>query len=141
MSNTTTVSPITSATRALCEQIAQDSNYLALQASIERFLNDDSAKKQYQEVHERGEALHHKQHAGMELSAEEIREFESARDALFKNEVAVEFLEAQQEMEAMKKEIVKYVTLTMEMGRVPTESEVDEASNGGGCCGGGCGCN
>lgn len=126
-------------TKELCAQIASDPSFLKLQADVERFLGDDSARLQYQSVHERGEELHHKQHAGVELGASEIREFESARDALFENEIARDFLSAQRELETLQKEIGKYVGSTIELGRVPTAEEL--ADKGGGCCGGGgCGC-
>jgi cell fate (sporulation/competence/biofilm development) regulator YlbF (YheA/YmcA/DUF963 family) len=104
---------------------------------VERFLNDDGARLQYQSVHERGEELHQKQHAGIQLGAAEIREFETAREALFDNEVARDFLAAQQELETLQKEIRKYVGMTLELGRVPTAEDLAEAGGGGGCCGGG----
>ena len=131
-------------TRELCAQIVSDPSVLKLQASVERFLNDDASRLQYQSVHERGEELHHKQHAGVQLGAAEIREFEAAREALLENEVAREFLAAQQELERLQKEIGKYVGMTLELGRVPSADDIAEAS-GGGCCGGGgggggCGC-
>ena len=122
-------------TKELCAQIASDPSFLKLQADVERFLADDSARLQYQSVHERGEELHHKQHAGVELGASEIREFESARDALFENEIARDFLSAQRELETLQKQISKYVGGTIELGRVPTSDELAEKS--GGCCGGG----
>ena len=129
-------------TKELCAQIASDPSFLKLQADVERFLGDDSARLQYQSVHERGEELHNKQHAGVELGATEIREFESARDALFENEIARDFLSAQRELETLQKEIGKYVGSTIELGRVPTADDL--ADKGGGCCGGGggggCGC-
>jgi cell fate (sporulation/competence/biofilm development) regulator YlbF (YheA/YmcA/DUF963 family) len=126
-------------TKELCAQIATDPSFLSLQASVERFLNDDSARLQYQSVHERGEELHHKQRAGVELGATEIREFEAAREALFENEVARDFLSAQRELENLQKEIGKYVGATIELGRVPTADDLADKS--GGCCGGGgCGC-
>ncbi len=126
-------------TRELCAEIAKDSTFLKLQADVERFLKDDAARLQYQSVHERGEELHHKQHAGIELAAGEIREFEAARDALFENEIARDFLSAQRELEALQKEIGKYIGSTIENGKVPTAEDL--AESGGGCCGGGgCGC-
>jgi cell fate (sporulation/competence/biofilm development) regulator YlbF (YheA/YmcA/DUF963 family) len=121
-------------TKELCAQIASDPSFLMLMAKVERFLSDDAARLQYQSVHERGEELHHKQHAGVELGAVEIREFESARDALFENEVARDFLSAQRELETLQKEIGKYVGSTIELGRVPTAEDL--ADTGGGCCGG-----
>ena len=128
-------SAVISKTKELCAQIASDPSFLKLQADVERFLADDAARLQYQSVHERGEELHHKQHAGVELGAAEIREFESARDALFENEIARDFLSAQRELEGLQKEIAKYVGTTIELGRVPTAEELED--KGGGCCGGG----
>jgi cell fate (sporulation/competence/biofilm development) regulator YlbF (YheA/YmcA/DUF963 family) len=121
-------------TKELCAHIASDPSFRKLQADVERFLADDSARLQYQSVHERGEELHHKQHAGVELGASEIREFESAREALFENQIARDFLTAQRELETLQKEIAKYVGGTIELGRVPTADELVEK---GGCCGGG----
>ena len=127
-------SPVIEKTKELCAQIASDPSFLKLQADVERFLSDDSARLQYQSVHERGEELHHKQHAGVELGATEVREFESARDALMDNAIAREFMTAQRELETLQKEIAKYVGGTIELGRVPTAEDL--AASGGGCCGG-----
>jgi len=143
MSTVAEGSAILEKTRELCAEIASDPTFLKNQADVERFLNDDAARLQYQSVHERGEELHHKQHAGVELSKTEIAEFEAAREALFKNEIATSFLKAQRELEGLQQEIGKYVSTTIELGRVPTEDEMAQAG-GGGCCGGGdgggCGC-
>lgn len=126
-------------TRELCDAIAQDIEFVALQGQVERFLEDDNTKLQYQAVHEKGEELHQKQHAGVELSETEIKNFEEARDGLLENEVARDFMDAQQNLQTLQKTITKYVGMTMELGRVP-EAEDMEDSSGGGCCGGGCGC-
>lgn len=132
-------SAVITKTRELCAQIASDPSFLSLQESVERFLNDDGARLQYQSVHERGEELHQKQHAGIQLGAAEIREFEAAREALFDNQVAREFLTAREQLEKLQKEISKYVGMTLELGRVPTAEDL--ADSGGGCCNeGGCGC-
>ena len=122
-------------TKELCAHIVSDPSFLQLHASVERFLSDDAARLQYQSVHERGEELHQKQHAGIELGAAEIRDFETAREALFENSVACDFLAAQRELETLQKEISKYVGATIELGRVPTDDDL-AAANGGGCCGG-----
>jgi len=133
-------------TKELCAEIAADPTFRDLQAKVERFLADDAARLQYQSVHERGEDLGHKQRAGIELGTSEIKEFEAARDALFANEIARDFLSAQRELEELQQEIGKYVGATIELGRVPTEEEMSAQSSGG-CCGGsggsgggGCGC-
>jgi cell fate (sporulation/competence/biofilm development) regulator YlbF (YheA/YmcA/DUF963 family) len=135
-------SAVIAKTRELCAHIASDPVFLKLQENVERFLNDDAARLQYQSVHERGEELHQKQHAGIQLGAAEIREFEAAREALFDNEIAREFFVAREQLEKLQKEIGKYVGMTLELGRLPTADELEE-SGGGGCCGGGgggCGC-
>ena len=127
-------------TRELCDAIAQDIEFVALQGQVERFLEDDAAKLQYQSVHEGGEELHQKQQAGVELSDAEIKKFEEARDSLLANEVASEFMEAQQSLQTLQKTIGKYIGMTLELGRVPEPEDMEQADGGGGCCGGGCGC-
>lgn len=124
--------------RELCAAIAEDPRFLELQKDVERFLDDDKARTMYQSVHERGAELHQKQHAGVELNKTEIREFESARDELLKNDVARGFMDAQGELETLQKSIGKYVGMTLELGRVPSADDFAEAESG--CCGGGCGC-
>ena len=135
----TETSSVMEKTRELCAAIAADKQFAKLQKDVERFLDDDAARLMYQTVHERGEELHHKQHAGVKLSPTEIREFEAARDELMRNEVASAFLDAQGELENLQKTINKYVNMTLELGRVPTEKDIAESEQGG-CCGGGCGC-
>lgn len=135
-------SAVMTKTKELCAQIVAEPKFQELLQTVERFLDDDASRLQYQNVHERGEELHHKQHAGVELGAAEIREFEAARDALFQNDVARGFLEAQRELETLQRAIGKYVGMTLELGRVPTSEDFAEADSG--CCGGndggGCGC-
>ena len=131
---------IISKTKELCALIAEDEQFLKLQADVERFLSDDAARLQYQSVHEKGEELHNKQHAGVQLGSAEIKSFEAARDALFDNKIAADFMDAQRILEGMQKEISKYISLTMELGHVPSDDEIEAASGGGCCGGGGCGC-
>lgn len=130
-------SQVMSKTRELCEAIAGDPEYKQLLEKIERFLEDDGAKLQFQSVQERGEELQQKQSVGLELSAGEVRDFESAREALLENAVAKDFLDAQQSLQSVQMAIGKYVGMTLELGRVP---EADDMQDEGGCCGSGCGC-
>ena len=125
-------------TKELCAAIADDPEYRELLEKVEKFLQDDASRLQYQSVHERGEELHQKQSAGIQLSDGEVKEFESARDALFDNPVARAFMDAQQDLQAVQNAIGKYVGMTLELGRVPNAE--DMAATEGGCCGGGCGC-
>jgi cell fate (sporulation/competence/biofilm development) regulator YlbF (YheA/YmcA/DUF963 family) len=133
-------SAIITKTKELCAEIAGSPLFTELQSKIETFLSDDAARNQYRSVHEMGEQLHQKQHAGIELGGAEIRAFETARDALFASPVACDFMNAQRTLEKLQKEIGKYVGMTLELGRVPT---ADDLAESGGCCGGGgggCGC-
>ena len=114
-------------TRELCDAISKDIEFVALQGQVERFLEDDSAKLQYQSVHEKGEELHQKQHAGVELSDTEIKNFEEARDGLLENEVARDFMDAQQSLQTLQQTITKYVGMTMELGRVPQPEDMEDA--------------
>ena len=131
-------------TRELCDTITQDKDFQSLIAKVEAFLSNDAARTQYQNVGEKGEALHQKQQAGVELSPQEVSEFEQAREALMENPIANSFLEARTELEALHQSVNKYVGMTIELGRVPTPEDFAAASSGGGCCGGsgggGCGC-
>ena len=129
-------SAIVDKTRDLCKSIVEDDHFKSLQGKVEDFLNDDAAKLQYQSVHQRGEELHQKQASGVELSKAEIGEFESAREALLENEVVTTFLSAKQELEGLQRMVGQYVGMTLEMGKVPSQEEVDHET-GGGCCGGG----
>jgi cell fate (sporulation/competence/biofilm development) regulator YlbF (YheA/YmcA/DUF963 family) len=138
MSMITDDSNVMQKTRDLCEAITQDIEFVALQGQVERFLADESSKLQYQSVHEKGEELHQKQQAGVELSDTEIKNFEEARDGLLENEVARDFMDAQQNLQTLQQTISKHIGMTMELGRLPQPEDMEDSS--GGCCGGGCGC-
>lgn len=127
-------------TKELCAAIAHSALFAELQGRVERFLDDDDSRNQYREVHVMGDQLHQKQHAGMELDADEIRMFETSRDELLANPVASDFLDARNQLEMLQQQVAKYLGLTLELGRVPTDDDLAESS---GCCGGGgggCGC-
>lgn len=144
MSTVTDQSQVIAKTKELCETIVQDPSVNALISQVEAFLNDNEAKLHYQRVHELGDTLNQKQRAGVELSDTEINEFEVAREQLLENAVVTGFLDAQRELQGIQSKVTKYVSLAIELGKVPTEEEVEAASQGGGCCGGGggggCGC-
>ena len=132
-------------TKSLCETLVSQDEFKRLHQNVEAFLSNDEARLQYQSVHESGEALNNKQRSGVELSDAEISEFEQAREQLLQNSVVTDFMDAQRELQTVQQAIGKYVGLTLELGRVPTEEDFAEAAGqGGGCCGGGggggCGC-
>lgn len=130
-------------TRELCSAIAGDGEFAAMQKDVEAFFADDTARDGFRKVQEWGDELTQKQQAGLELSETEIKEFETARGALFENPIATNFLNAQQSLQTLQGVIGKYVGMTLELGRVPTAEDMAQQEEGG-CCGGsgggGCGC-
>ena len=137
MSMTIEESAVTAKTKELCAAIVEQESFAKLQSQVETFLNNDEARLQYQSVHESGDALNQKQRSGVELSEAEISEFEQAREQLLKNSTVTDFMSAQKELQEIQNSIGKMVSLTLELGRVPTQDDIAAASGGGGCCGGG----
>ncbi len=128
-------SAVAAKTRELCETILSDPGYMGMRQKIETFLANDSAKELYRNLAEKGEHLQHKQQQGVRLAPEEIAEYEKERDALVANPVASGFIEAQQSMHQVQETVNQYISKTLELGRVPTEEDLDS-----GGCGHGCGC-
>ena len=125
-------------TKELCAAIADDPEYRSMMEKVERFMEDDAAKLQFQSVQERSQELGQKQQSGLELSVGEVEDFEAAREALMSNAVAREFMDAQQSLQSVQSTIGKYVGITLELGRVPAEEDLADQE---GCCNeGGCGC-
>ena len=132
---TTIENEVIQKTRELCQAILDQPEFQAMRARIDTFLADEQAKTQYQTVVEKGELLNQKQQMGAPLTAEEIADFETHREALVGNPVARGFIDAQGEMHKMQESVTQYVTKTLELGRVPNEEDFDSGS-----CGHGCGC-
>ena len=124
-------SQVMSKTKELCAAIAEDPEYQSLLEKVERFLEDDAAKLQFQSVQERSQELGQKQQSGLELSAGEVEDFEAARKALLDNSVARDFMDAQQSLQSVQAAIGKYVGMTLELGRVPADEDLADQ---GGCC-------
>jgi cell fate (sporulation/competence/biofilm development) regulator YlbF (YheA/YmcA/DUF963 family) len=123
---TATDNAVLEKTRELCQTILTQPEFRDVRQNVEAFLNNDSAKTQY---------LHHKQHEGVPLSPEEVNDYEKLRTAFLANPIARNFLDAQEKMQEVQQTIGKYVSKTLELGRVPTEEDLDS-----GGCGSGCGC-
>jgi cell fate (sporulation/competence/biofilm development) regulator YlbF (YheA/YmcA/DUF963 family) len=83
----------------------------------------------------KGQALQEKQQRSLPLSGDEISAFEKDRDALLNNPVARDFLDAQQELHQVHTSINQYISKTLELGRLPTEADMDSGE-----CGHDCGC-
>jgi len=123
-------------TNELCEIILAEIQNGGIRQRIDTFLADANARGAYESLMSKGQALQEKQHGGQVLEPAEIAAFEKDRDALLQNPVASGFLDAQEEMHALKESVQKRVSKTIELGRLPTAEDL----NSGGSCGSGCGC-
>ena len=122
-------------TRELCQTIVDQPEMISIRKRIDAFLSDDTARGQYETVMTKGQALQEKQAQSKTLETVEIADFEKHRDALMNNAVARGFLDAQEELHGIQHLIQKSISKTLELGRVPTEADLEEGS-----CGSGCGC-
>ena len=122
-------------TRELCQSILDHPDFKSVRQNIDTFMSDDRAKQEYQSLVERGEELHHKQHQGVRLTDDEIKGYEAQRERVVSNPVAANFIRAQQEVHGIQESINKYLSKTLELGRVPSTQDLE-----GGSCGHGCGC-
>jgi len=125
--------PVMAKTLELCTTILSQPEFQNLKRDIETFLADEPAKQLYRTVAEKGEYLHHKQHQGLQLGEDEIADYEQHREALMANTVALAFLRAQEQMRQIQDTVTKYVTKTLEIGRVPAPEDFES-------CGSGCSC-
>jgi cell fate (sporulation/competence/biofilm development) regulator YlbF (YheA/YmcA/DUF963 family) len=122
-------------TNELCEAILEQIQSGGIKKRIDTFLADSASRGEYESLMSKGQALQEKQHHGQTLDPVEIASFEKDRDALLKNPVASAFLDAQEEMHELQSTVKKTVAKTIELGRLPSEDELQ-----GGSCGEGCGC-
>ncbi len=128
-------SPVMQKTRELCQTILEQPNMQSIRQRIDAFMSDNKARSQYENVVNKGQALQEKQQMAIALSGEEIAEFEQNREELMKNQVARNFMDAQEELHQVQQTVHQYVNKTLELGRLPTEEEMSAGS-----CGHGCGC-
>jgi cell fate (sporulation/competence/biofilm development) regulator YlbF (YheA/YmcA/DUF963 family) len=135
MQTATQESTIVLKIRELCQTILDQPDLRSARQGIDAFMSNAAARAQYDGVMSKGQALQEKQERSVPLTAEEISAFEKDRDALLKNPVARGFLDAQQEFHDVHKSINQYVSKTLELGRVPTEADLESGE-----CGHGCGC-
>jgi cell fate (sporulation/competence/biofilm development) regulator YlbF (YheA/YmcA/DUF963 family) len=135
MTTTETENEVRQKTLELCESIVRQPQFQSIRRRVESFMADSGAQQQYQSLTEKGRSLHERQHQGLPLDGREIAVFDSERDAFLKNPVAKGFMDAQEEMQDLQQEVQQYVTKTFELGRVPSEEDLQEGS-----CGHGCGC-
>jgi cell fate (sporulation/competence/biofilm development) regulator YlbF (YheA/YmcA/DUF963 family) len=122
-------------TLELCEAIVQQPQFQNIRHKVDLFMADAAVLQQYQSLSEKGRSLHERQHQGLPLDGREIAAFDSEREAFLSNPVARDFLDAQEEMHGLQRGVQQYVNKTFELGRVPSEEDLQDGS-----CGDGCGC-
>src|SRR5688572_277820 len=122
-------------TKELCETILKQPEFQNIRSRIDKFMQDEKAKAQFDALNEKGEFLHHKQHQGVTLSPAEVADFEKDREQVLSNPVIRSFLDAQHEVHKITETVGSYVGKTFELGRLPKQEDFDSGS-----CGAGCGC-
>ena len=135
MEATAVNSRILDKTKELCQAILDEPNMGSIRQRLDAFMSDEKARTLYDGLVSKGQALQQKQDLSMPVSGEEVADFEQHRTALFSNPVAAGFLDAQEELNKVQQSVQQYVTKTLELGRLPTDDEMN-----GGSCGSGCGC-
>jgi len=128
-------SAILNKTKELCQAILDEPNMGSIRRRLDAFMSDDKARSLYDGLVTKGQAIQQKQQLSMPVSGEEVADFEQHRAALFNNPVAQGFLDAQEELHKVQESVQQYVSKTLELGRLPTEDEIN-----GDSCGHGCGC-
>jgi cell fate (sporulation/competence/biofilm development) regulator YlbF (YheA/YmcA/DUF963 family) len=123
-------------TKELCQAIVEQPEMSSIRGRIDAFMSNTVARGLYDTVTTKGHALQEKQSRSLPLDNAEIADFEKHREALLNNPVARGFLDAQEELHDLQHSIQKYVSKTLELGRVPVEEDLKE----NGSCGHGCGC-
>ena len=136
MNNTADNSAIMDKTRELCATIVASPEFPEFGRKIETFMNDKPARALYEKVIAVQERLAAQQESGEEITNQDFALFDSERQNLLNNPIAVDFLEAQQNMHDIRENINRYIAKTFEVGRIPTED--DFAGCGDSCesCGG-----
>jgi cell fate (sporulation/competence/biofilm development) regulator YlbF (YheA/YmcA/DUF963 family) len=135
MTTQTETNAIIEKTRALCQTIVDQPGMISIRQQIDTFMSDANARGQYETVINKGQSLQEKQTKGVKLESAEIADFEKHRDELLNNSVARGFLDAREALHEIQHSVQKYVSKTLELGRVPTADDLEDHS-----CGDGCGC-
>ena len=124
MENTT--DPIELKTRELCAAIVSQPGFPELFKKVERYLGDLGAQYQLNQLTQLTDLLQQRQSMGSEISEEEIGNYEGTRNAILKSDTIREFIEAQEQIQKTQHQIMRLVTKTFEVGRIPTEEDFYE---------------
>ena len=126
--------------RELCEALLEDDNVVAARERVAGFMNDPAATAGYAKLAEMSEQLQRKEMSGEAIGEEEGQAFEELRRATLSEPPVQSFMEARGMLQEIESFIMAYVSRTLELGRIPKESELVAQQSGGGSCGEGCGC-
>src|SRR6266404_2390912 len=86
-------------TKELCEAILAEPSMKSIRRKMDAFMADEKTRTQYDDLMSKGQALQQKQQMSMQLTGEEVSDFEKHRDAFLENPVAKGFLDAQEELQ------------------------------------------
>ncbi len=112
--------------RELCEAIVAQEGFADLHRKTDAFLRDEGAKYQFSILNDVGGYLQQKQALGAELSEDEVGHYEGLRKAALEKSVIVEFAEAQQGVQGIQDRILRMVSKTFEVGRVPVHEDFSD---------------
>lgn len=121
----------------LCKAMLEQESCKELQLMIDQFSSDEQATQQYERFMEKHQFLQQKEHQDLDLTQDEINDYQQMENALYDNSTIRRFLYAQREFSQVHNLISQYFTKTIELDRLPEPNELKK----GGCgCGGSCGC-
>lgn len=140
MSDTTLESGLLEATKSLCSLLAESPQVISAKARIGLFFQNAEATKLFEEVNSYGEELRNKHLAGMPPTEEEISKFDQLRQSVIENEHARGFLESRQVIDGILSTINQYLGMSVDLGRAPTEEEVENARKQAASASCSCGC-
>tara|TARA_Y100000588_G_scaffold27993_2_gene27350 strand:- start:242 stop:685 length:444 start_codon:yes stop_codon:yes gene_type:complete len=127
--------PVKEGTEKLCGTIVSQKGFPELFKKIEAFMADEKLRHDYDMLNQRGGLLQQKHEAGMEVTEEEVAEFEKLRETLLANQTVTDFHEVQEEVQQLQDKIHQVIAKTFEIGRVPSQEDFDFCSDGFGDCG------
>jgi cell fate (sporulation/competence/biofilm development) regulator YlbF (YheA/YmcA/DUF963 family) len=127
-------SPVIRKTKELCQTILEQPEIRSIRQRIDAFVGDEKTRAQYEGLVSKGQVLQQKQQQSLPLSGEEIADFEQERESLLSNPIARGFLDAQEELHQVQESIHKYVNKTLELGRLPSDEEMEASACGHGGC-------
>lgn len=127
-------------TRELCQLVLNQPAFQSSRKDIHAFLDDEKAQELYRTVAERGRELEQQQMQGLQPEESEVEAFEKLRFDFLENPVAKNFIEAQQMMNEVQETVNTFVNKSFELGRVPSEEDIEKAKKEACGCGSSCGC-